>query len=270
MKPLFYNALLLAVCASPVWAQEGAGVINFNVDEYPIALLEGQAPKQEVTLLACNTKKKIEVSWNELEQVFNVPYGKVAPRLEDGYFVSKYYLASPPVFDQNKNAILGQLIPDRFTFNGYDDEQKPNESIRVTYSVLPPVSLGQINTDFTYRQVGVEESCEDQGVKVVPINIECENFPRIDGKYGASGVGFLENTKPYNTIFIPKYGDAMSNALNCTATILDDIILKHDVTFSNKTRTVNMTALYYNNQPMAFVCKQRKPNDLPKGCQIPD
>jgi hypothetical protein len=275
MRPLFYNALILMTFALPSQAFEDEAIISFNAKEYPSAALgQRKAPLQEVTLLACNTKKNIKISWDEDKQHYDVPYGEVDPGAKDGYFVSKYYLASPPVFTPDKKAILGQLIPDYFTFHddgiGRKSKSKFYKNVGVTYSVLPPVSLGEIKTDFNYTNKDGYESCERQGVSLVPINIECDDFPRLNGRYGASGIGFLESTKPYNKIFIPKYGDALNNALNCTATILDDIVLKHSITFSNGTKTVNMTGLYYDQEPMQFVCERRRVNDIPAGCRVPD
>jgi hypothetical protein len=261
--------------AMPSKAIDDQAIISFNVKEYPSYLPQhGKAPLQGVTILACNTKTDIKISWGENNQSYNLPYGEVASETEGEYFISKYYLASPPVNNQVENAILGQLRPDNFSFNEKGSRQNPRDKfskdIEVTYSVLPAVSVGEIKTDFTYIDETTPESCKQQGVKLVPINIKCDDFPRLNGRYGASGVGFLESSSPNDKIFVPKFGDGSARPLNCSATILDDIVLKHNITFSNGEKTVDMARLYSDKQAMQFVCVKREPGDIPKGCRTPD
>lgn len=265
MRILITTAALAVFATAPSFASDNTADIIFNVEQYPVLMPDTiTPPPQQVTLLSCGPKKKnIEIDWNKRGQIFAEHYG-YAPNSD--HFTSKYYLASPPVFNNDKQAILGQLIPDRFTFKQPDIKQE----VAVTYSVLPPVTSKQIQSDFTSIDKKHPQSCEQQGVTLVPINIQCKDFPRLSGKKGAAGIGFLEyNSSHFDKIFIANHPKNPNKAMNCTATILEDIIPKHKVTFANGKNVVNMAKLHENKQKMQFMCSQRQPDILPKGCQPP-
>jgi len=266
---LFIVLLVATISASSSWTRE-EGVVVFNVKKFPEKIGKSKETlRQEIMLLGCNTKKSVEVEWQEDGQNFDIPYGTVNFGTEREYFVSKYYLASPPV-KKNFKSILGKLSPDNFVFQS--GEEKPKQYIDVNYSVLPPVSLVEINADFDHRSRPAEKTCAEQKVNLVPINIVCPNFPQISGRKGASGIGYLENQPGFDKIFVPKTGIELSNVLNCSATILDEIILEHEIFFDTtlrRSKTVNMKKLYDNNESMKFVCVKRRPDNPPEGCREP-
>lgn len=136
----------------------------------------------------------------------------------------------------------------------------------MTYSVLPPITLQEIASDFTQTNTSHPHSCEDLGVNLIPINIQCKNFPRLSGNTGASGIGFLESNNPnFDKIFVPRHIQPPHDPMNCNATILSDIILNYDVTFSNGSQIIDMANLSTENK-MSFMCKKRDPMVTPDGC----
>jgi hypothetical protein len=240
---------------------ENTGIINFNVNNAPIKTVN----KQPVQVLGCNTIKKKKLFWGVDNQLMkDLPYGQKTSNTGKSYFVSKYYLASPPV-PKGTTTNIGLLTPDNFRFEG----TRPAKIVNLDYSILKQMSLGKVKADFSFHPKSESASCNNLGVKSVPINIHCPDFPWQNGALGASGIGVLENAPDKAEIFVaidPK----TKSPLQCYVTILDDIILDHEVSFSTsegKNKTVDLTMLYKTQKSMNLTCQVREKNDIPSGCR---
>ncbi|WP_420387066.1 hypothetical protein [Roseivirga sp.] len=295
IKPmvLFCASLLLlsTECSNQdeSWYESRFGYVNFNLGESPVK----PPQRHELSLYGCNTEvttrervwngeKNLE--WGVDNQVFtDVPYGY---REEEGrrYFVSKYYMASPPVMEMmnggessNEQAIIGLVIPDRFTFFG----EKPVQIVNLNYNILRKVYLNYVNVDYYYKVDKDQMSCGDMGVDLIPLNIQCKDFewlnksetePIFDAR-GASGIGRLRNEKGQNQVFLPSYQPNGEECLDCTITILDDILLKHEVFFvmdDGYSKTISLTDFYQKNgqnKSIPLACAPRF--ELPEGCKPP-
>ncbi|WP_286756225.1 hypothetical protein [Roseivirga sp. UBA838] len=267
------------------------GYVNFNLGESPVS----SPGRQELSLYGCNTEittrgtiwnGQENLEWNTKNQVLeNVPFGY---REEDGrkYFISKYYMASPPVMElmtanageKAARANIGLVIPDQFTFFG----EKPVQIVHLDYTILEPVYLNYVEVDYYFRPGKNEMSCGDLGVDLIPLNIRCKDFlwrnkpstGSIQEAKGASGIGRLKNEKGQNQVFLPSYGPNGEDCLDCTITILDDILLNHEVFFATEdgfSKTISLTDFYKKNgheMPIPLACRPRF--ELPAGCKPND
>ena len=125
-------------------------------------------------------------------------------------------------------------------------------------------------------------SCGDLGVDLIPLNIRCKDFlwrnkpstGSIREAKGASGIGRLKNEKGQNQVFLPSYGPNGEDCLDCTITILDDILLNHEVFFATEdgfSKTISLTDFYKKNgheMPIPLACRPRF--ELPAGCKPND
>ncbi len=256
ISPLFvtllFNILMFAGLAS---AQQGTVIFDVN------AMPKGPEVKnntQSVMFLGCGVNPVHNFEWNTQNQSRSLPYLVKDKRCPNGEcYASKYYMASPPLYT-DKQAILGQLMPDRFSWQTTNKQQ----NVVMDYAVLQPVSLREIHAVF-------DDSCEQQNVSLVPINIECKNLPGIQHTIPASGIGFLKSKDDVSKIFIPLLGTDPQSAAECSATILNDIVLGNRIYFDDKgaqRTSISMTELYNNNQKMTFVCEQRPKGEVPTGC----
>lgn len=264
------------------------GYVNFNLTEAP----KLNAGRQELSLYGCNTVVTTrDVVWNganDLEWGVNnqvlsgVPFGY---QNKDGreYFVSKYYMASPPVMglmygsesSQNQPVIIGLVIPDQFTFMG----ERPVQIVHLDYNILEPVYLNYVDVDYFYRVDESTMSCGDLGVDLIPLNIQCKDFAwqnkpsteKIFDAKGASGIGRLRNEEGQRQVFLPSYDADGEDCLDCTITILDDILLKHEVFFATEdgyAKTISLTDFYKkygNEESIKLACRPRF--ELPEGCR---
>lgn len=266
-----------------------SGYVNFNVGKNP----QGFDDRQEVSLYGCNTEATTRIpifngqknlEWDAKNQVLpGVPYGY---REEGGkrYFVSKYYMPSPPVFKKNgKNdsttVNIGLVIPDRFTFFG----EKPVQIVNLDYEILEPVYLNFVDVSYDYKIDNATQSCAEMKVDLIPLNIQCKDFrwinkystPAIIDAKGASGIAQLRNDTLRNRVFLPSY-KVEDEFLDCQITILDDIMLHHEVFFVNESgdlvKTINLTDFYKRNfglkTKLNIACGVRY--DLPAGCREND
>jgi hypothetical protein len=297
--------LALFVCifnfskSNEVQAQTTApGYVSFNLGKSPVP----SQTKQELTLYGCNTmvrittndsvlyvttdsvwRKEKSLTWDSSGQVFvDIPYGTYG-KGQNQYFVSKYYMASPPVFetkvssknkmDSVKIANIGLVIPDQFTFFG----EKPVQIVHLDYTILEPVYLNYVGINYNYTS-GTEKSCTDLGIDLVPLNIQCADFAWIDkkgskivGAKGASGIGRVRNEDGQRQVFLPSYVSDSTNFLDCEITILDDIIKGYDVSFvtdQGQVKSLNLTDFHKNNSKngkINLTCKSR--TQLPVGCK---
>lgn len=259
-----YGVIMISLfCAvSSVQGQTNAfGSVSFSVGRSPVS----NPSVQPVTLYGCNnTLVKSNVFWDTENQVLgHVPYGQYQSKSGKSYFLGKYYISSPPAaeHDQHKPPFIGLVTPDQFRFHG----KRPTKIVYLNYRILNPVYLANIPVDFNYKYHG--KSCADQGVNLIPINTVCKNFSWQNGAIGASGIGQL-SIHPASTAFLPTLGKN-KNPLQCQVTLLDDIMLDHQVFFATpqgKSKTINLTQYYKDKKTMALICIPRKKTDVPAGC----
>ena len=91
------------------------------------------------------------------------------------------------------------------------------------------------------------------------------------GAKGASGIGRLRNEAGQNQVFLPSYDAEGEECLDCTITILDDILLNHEVFFVTDDgwyKTISLTDFYKKygqGKSIGLACKPRF--ELPEGCK---
>ena len=269
-----------------------SGYVNFNLRKSTLK------PEQThgVTLLGCNTiitnldsaywsSAPNGLQWNIKNQVFtNIPYGhQFDTKTKKPYYLAKYYIASPPVYNRDKNGKptpntsydIGIVTPDEFVFKG----EKPVQQVYMDYDIL---ALTKID----YIQVVFDKSFDTTKVTVIPFKVESKDFSWLDNKRynnakGASGVGYLDrNNPPLTKLFLPYYADeksthAAKSFLDFEVTILNDIILHHKVYFiidNEKRETINLKDYYNtykdkNNVTIQLYCEYQK--ELSCGCKEP-
>ncbi len=265
------------------------GYVNFNLDESPVS----NPKRQEVSLYGCDTivttrytrwNGEENLEWNVKNQVLTgIPYGE---QEKDGrsYYISKYYMASPPVMEplegsgnSEQKAIIGLVIPDQFTFFG----EKPVQIVNLNYNILEPVYLNYVDVDYEYVDRAKNPTCGDLGVDLIPLNIQCKDFRwlnqvstnSIQDAQGASGIARLYNKKGQRQVFLPSY-EPGEECLDCEITILDDILIDHEVFFVDGERLVKSISLtdfyenYGNKRSIGLSCRLRE--ELPAGCKKED
>lgn len=245
-----------------------------------------QSLPQPVQLLACNnTQIDTEMAWTQ-ETLKRVPYGWQDDG-ENQFFISKYYVASPPLpktFEPGKPITLGVLSQDHFSLTE-DGEMVP---IFFDYTLLDPIELADIKVDYGNRFDGVA-SCADYGINTIPINIRCPSFKyRGSGHYGL-GKGAAQLTREQKHGVLSNYGylftplrivhqaDMQQNPPleGCTVEVLNDVILKHQVYFgtpSDHARKIDLTQAYRNykanpREPVSLYCRPRPENQPAAGCE---
>lgn len=247
----------------------GPGYVSYSLGKAP---KNNEHNRQELSLYGCNQEvttkttfwnDSINLQWNTPNQLLQgVPFGWQKEGSNDtAYYISKYYQASPPVFpkgfDGTQAVTIGLVIPDRFTFFG----EAPVQKVFLDYEILEPVYLNMlhVNYDFVNKE---GNTCGGLGANLIPLNIECKDFRwndlnGIKGAKGASGIARIKNDSVKNRqVFLPSYQPKGEECLDCTLTILDDIMLHHDVLFivdGKPTKTINMTDFY-----KAHVYKKQK------------
>ncbi|MDX8392579.1 MAG: hypothetical protein R8K53_08465 [Mariprofundaceae bacterium] len=279
-------ALLFSTCAisalsstvSIAASTEKTGLVNFNVNSPPVSTQK----RQPIQAFGCNTSQDAAVSWGMENQLMALPYGKHTSTSGKEYHVSKYYLASPPIPDptpQGQPTNIGLLTPDKFRFTG----KQPAHIVNLDYSILEAVYLQTVKANFKYNPKKRDQdkiqntkkakkgpSCKKLGIDFVPINVVCPNFPWKNGSMGASGIGFLDNSKGKAWFFMSTQDAKGQHPLQCSVTILDDILLDHEVYFATTngpSKTVDLTYLYESGKEMEMICHLRDEDDVPPGCQ---
>ena len=297
MKLLHINIILFSLLSLNLLSQDkSTGYVNFNLDKSTIKP-QNKYKDQGVTLLGCNTvvtnnetkywKNAPEgLKWNTRNQVFSkIPYGyHNDEQTNKSYFVSKYYIASPPVFHRDKQGKpkkntkydIGIVTPHEFVFKG----EKPVQQVFLDYNILKLVKIIYISIKF-------DKSFEGQEINIIPFNVDSKDFPRLDKKLyknakGASGIGFLDiNSKMPKQFFLPYYNfksttNQHKKILNFDLTILNDIILNHNIYFKikgEKNYTINLKDFYNKhkkdkNLEITLYCEPK--TELPCGCVNPD
>lgn len=255
-----------AVSITPSCNAATTGLVNFNLGESPVS----DSPIQAVTLYGCNEVIHSDLFWETDNQIIgNIPYGWRESESDKPYYISKYYIASPPVFRKEsapdamrQRPYIGLVTPDNFIFNG----NKPARIVYFDYRILQPTYLTHVAVDYDgENNDGL--SCKDLGVDGIPVNTQCEDFPWRNGAEGAAGIG--EVTAQNNRIFLPLAGE-QKTPLQCKVSILDDIILEHDIYFvtsdGKKTKTTDLTLHHNDGKAIKLICYQRPAGNRPPGC----
>ncbi len=285
---LFYSSIIIA---------QNTGYVNFNLHNSKIKPQE-KYKNQGVTLIGCNTtvtnadnkywkKAPQGLQWHTNNQVFeDLPYGKqVDTKTQKPYYVSKYYIASPPVFLRNKKGKstkntqydIGIVTPDEFVFKG----DKPIQQVYLDYDILELMKI-------KYIAVKPDESFRKMNINQVPFNVECKNFPWLNkGLYkrgkGASGIGVLKRNpdNKLGNLFLPYYENKLETNqkkifLDCKVTILNDILFHHEIYFKvngKKQYTINLKEFYEKHKDdekieIKLYCEYKE--ELPCGCEDPN
>lgn len=270
--------------------RSGPAYVNFSLEEAPTA----NPGRHELSLYGCNTEVttrnrswngKNNLEWGVDDQVMTgVPHGWQETRDGRKYYVSKYYMASPPVFDtlnkgyrdQVQRAIIGLVIPDQFTFFG----ERPVQKVNLDYTILEPVFLNYVGVDYDYVDDLGNPSASDLGLNLVPLNIQCKDFRWLNNgdtytimnAQGASGIARIKNEKGQRQVFLPSYKPNGEDCLDCEITILDDILMDHEVFFVHEgqlVKTISLTDFYKtygSEKKIQLFCRLRK--ELPAGCKV--
>lgn len=270
VAPLTLVMMLLTAMHAVAQSTQKQGWLNVNVGSSPTI---SDVP-QPVSLYGCNnTVVETQVYWDTQNQIIGaIPYGLRLSESGKEYVVSKYYIASPPAWrnkDQTESAaakkdaqpFIGLVTPDNFTFNG----PKPAQIVDFDYRILMPTYLKNVPVDFNWSEDDIL-SCAEQGVTSIPINTVCPNFPWRIGAEGASGIGLLNTSG--STAFLP-FLKPNSNPLQCTTTLLRDIMLDHEVFFATDeglVDTIDLTQYHTEQKAMRLVCIPRAEDDIPVGC----
>ncbi|MCA6363112.1 MAG: hypothetical protein IM638_08735 [Bacteroidetes bacterium] len=262
--------------------------VNFSLGSNSMS---STAP-HSVTLYGCNTIISGNgYLWNTANQVLSgIPYGWQTDTINGKptkYYVSKYYISSPPVFDVKKENDpgtlydIGLVIPDEFELAG----KKPVQLVYLNYNILKPVQI-------KYFDVSFDQSFKENGQDVVPFKVACADFPWLDknkiaGAEGASGIGSLDtNSGKPERLFLPYYTTVSQPAgnslpltdttfLDCRVTILNDILLYNEVFFvleaksGKKTYATSINLKDFKDEDITITlhCKKRK--SPPCGCVEP-
>ena len=258
------------------------GYINFNLGKTILT----PSHAQTVSLYGCNTRITIDGSswhqsdslyWSTTNQVLDsVPFGPQNHALKDSFYISKYYIAAPPVIKKDKKDKyktlfnIGKVVPDHFTFDG----EKPMQMVYFDYSLFEVMHVKPVHVNF-------DSSFIKTGIEILPININCKDFPWKDttnGVMGASGIGDLQHKKSTNFsgLFLPYYyTDTLrkdSIFLNCEITILNDIIPHYKIEFqingNKKTNNTSINLNQYKNDTITVVCTDFT-KKMPCGCIKP-
>jgi len=275
--------------------EETNGYVNFNLGTSTLT----DTTTHTISLFGCNTiladtsklwqGPKNGFDWSSTNQVLSgVPYGhQIDARTKQPYYVSKYYIASPPVF--HKNAAggiddttiydIGIVTPDEFVFNG----ERPVQRVFLDYNILELTQIKYIDVLFDDSFQKLADSLNHQlNVDYVPFKVECADFRWRDtaGIYdaaGASGIGsFLRDSTNSAKLFLPyrvlPKGQTKKDYLDCEVTILNDILFHYEVFFvvdGDTTQSINLRdhQLKYPKEPITFHCEYRK--ELPCGCLEP-
>lgn len=296
MKKPTLKFVCIALFSSTLWAQNTppikiTGSINFNLKKSTLKP-QDRYKHQAVSLFGCNTlitnqnsenweKAPNGLEWNTSNQIFtNIPYGHQTDKnTQKTYFVSKYYIASPPVFLRDANGKpsdtthydIGIVTPHEFTFKG----NTPTQKVSMDYDIL---KLMQIK----YIPVVFDASFTSLGIDIVPFKAHAKDFPWFNNTEGASGIGSLNRQIPHlQKLFLPYYLDNVTtnqskHFLDFEITILNDILLHHEIYFKvndQETHSLNLKDFYVknkSNKKMEITLYSKYRKELPCGCKEPE
>jgi len=279
------------VIAQNTYQPDTTGYVNFNLGNTTLPHTEFQP----VFLYGCNTNITINnkfwyqpngLKWDQDNQVISgIPFGHQKDNNGEEFYVSKYYIASPPVIKKGTQGIndpstlydIGLVIPDKFNLEG----EKPMQIVHLDYNTLKLMHIRYIPIEF-------DASFEELGVDFVPFKVECNDFPWIaanqvtDAK-GASGIGALSRSATTNkdSLFLPYYypKNAIVNTtpetkkyLDCKVTILNDILFHYEVFFlidGVKHTSINLKDYTKKKQNQTITLYSEYRKELPCGCTEP-
>ncbi len=233
---------------------------------------------QPLTIYACNnTTIKSSMRWKK-RVVRKIPYGW---QTKNGkrFYLSKYYIASPPVpnsFAVGKPLTLGVLSIDSFSILNAGE----NVNVFMDYKKLKPIELKDIAVNYSANADG-EDSCLDKNVNEVPINIRCPSFEYTNNQGIGLGKGIAllsritdgKKLTHLGKLFIPTNIQTKHPLEKCTVEILNDIILDQEVFFetnSGPKEKIDLTEAYHaynnNDQEVYLSCRTREEGEIPTGC----
>lgn len=294
------------VNAQNTYAPKKTGYINFNLQNSTLA----NDTIHQISLYGCNTsitlnKKAVSgpkgikgpngFKWKKDNQIVSgVPFGHQIDNDQNKFYISKYYIASPPLIgkgEKTKNNSLkklntpitdtiydiGLITPDNFIFNG----EKPVQMVYLNYNILKPVFIEYVNIAFDNTFI---EKKDKPLVKQVPFKVECKDFPWINTKEiknatGATGIGAFDSTikkvgQQPNRLFLPYYYNNNNEKvyLDCKVTLLNDIILNYELFFmidKKQHQTINLKEYYLKHGTKTVKIKVKGRKKLPCGCKPP-
>lgn len=268
--------------------------MNFNLGTTTIA----DKGDHTITLFGCNTSitanskywnGPTKFQWKKSNQVLSgIPFGsQVDSATGKSYYISKYYIASPPVFKLDKSNSLnsktiydiGLVTPDEFRYDG----KSPVQMVYLDYNILKPMHVDYIDVKF-------DKSFDSLHVDYVPFRVECFDFPWIDTKHiknakGGSGIGSLKKGTLQDKLFLPYYSEKIPKKdepeyirkyLDCEVTILNDILLNYKVLFKidgSLKESINLKDYFFSSQKkdsLRIIAIPRDSLSIPCGCKISD
>ena len=263
------------------------GYVNFSLGKNTLA----NKKTHSITLFGCNTNVIAKgknwngpnsFQWETSNQVLSgIPYGDQIDSITGKtYYVSKYYIASPPVlkFDEtgkmNSNTLydIGLVTPHEFSYDG----NAPVQMVYLDYNILKPMHVDYIAIKF-------DTSFDSLKVGYVPFRVECDDLPWIDTKRiknakGGSGIGSLKKGDLHaEKLFLPYYFLDKSNNdrkyLNTKVTLLNDVLLNYKIKFivgKDSLESINLKDFYFNpNKTKSLRVIAVKRTDIPSGCVKP-
>jgi hypothetical protein len=277
---------VITLCAlmAPFLTTCAADHQQIRVNVTGTAPAEFQEDKQPLTVFTCGGQAfEHHMRWQE-DNPIELPFGWQGEG-EGRYFISQYYIASPPLPNQfvaDTPLILGVLSEDHFVVN----DPARVVTVDMDYRLLEPVKLGFMPV--AYGGFGEQDSCVDLQVNHVPINIRCPEFtytPYGRAKTGASkglgkGIGMLSR-KPLDgglsdegQLFIPLHPESEVALEGCTVEVVNDILLHHQVSFvtaHGPRQTLDLSQAYRDfqrsGQPVGLWCRARPADQPAAGCQ---
>ena len=130
MKQLAKVLCILAALTVLCSCTSKTAKVNFS----GVAPTQYENDKQPLSIYACNnTSIPHNIEWGK-PNLKKIPYGH---QVKDGkeYFISKYYIASPPLpnnFDADKPRILGVLSEDHFALENIHQEMDIFHGLQIT------------------------------------------------------------------------------------------------------------------------------------------
>lgn len=291
MRSFVFLFVLPVLFASPRAAAQNTyrpgatGYLNFNLEKNS----QKDTSRQTLSVFGCNTSITVNskfwhgpksFEWNKPNQVLSgIPFGHQTDSVtKEPFYISKYYIASPPVFhasgikDTNTLYDIGLVTPDEFELRG----DKPAQLVYLNYDVLQPMYI-------EYFPLTFDTSFQRLGVSLVPFKVECKDFPwsdssRVPAARGASGIGAIDRKSgdtarlflPYYYAHDPKEGKrspGKKKYLDCEVNILNDILFHYEVYFKvngKKYSSINLKDFQGQHPTILLCCEYRE--KLPCGC----
>lgn len=279
---LLYLLVSFLGTAQNTFVPAATGYVNFNLGTPTLR----PTHKQTVSLYGCNTRITINgthwnasdsLSWGKKNQILDsVPFGPQKDTTTgDSFYISKYYIAAPPVIKKGNPKYktqfnIGKVVPDHFSFDGVN----PMQMVYFDYSLFELMQVKFVKVTF-------DPSFIKTGIEILPINIDCKDFPWIYANgltniQGASGIGDLQSSKTgnFSGLFLPYYytntAKSDSTFLNCKITILNDIIPYYEAFFEvNGNHYTTLDLDTFKNEEITLKAIPRLGNPMPCGCRKP-